>query len=163
MTTLGDWGSFFTAEAGASAALAGLLFVGISLNLAKIVAAAGLPNRALQALTLLFGILLVASLALVPGQSVGLVGLELAFLGAAIVGVALTISLRSLAHTDAAYRRWHLGETTVVGVATALYPIAGVLMLLRGAVGLYLVVPAFLVSFVIALLDTWVLLVEINR
>lgn len=59
---------FFMAQVVASAALAGLLFVGLSINMAKIIANPALPSRALQALTLLFSILIVVSIQLVPGQ-----------------------------------------------------------------------------------------------
>jgi hypothetical protein len=40
------WESFFVAEVGASAVLAGLVFVGLSINLDKIIAGSGLPGRA---------------------------------------------------------------------------------------------------------------------
>jgi hypothetical protein len=36
-------------------------------------------------------------------------------------------------------------------------------VLTRGVGGLYLLVPAIIISFIKALLDAWVLLVEINR
>src|SRR5690606_5287999 len=68
LTALADWKDFFGAQLGASATLAGLIFVGVSLNLTRILAAAFLPLRALLALGLLVAILVVASLLLVPGQ-----------------------------------------------------------------------------------------------
>src|SRR6185437_13962675 len=60
------WGDFFIAQVGASAALAGLIFVAVSLNLTKILALSHLPKRAFQALMVLLEILVVSSLALVP-------------------------------------------------------------------------------------------------
>jgi hypothetical protein len=48
--TAGDWGPFTTAQLGAAAALGGLVFVGLSLNLKKILSYAWLPGRALLAL-----------------------------------------------------------------------------------------------------------------
>ena len=47
------WENFNIAEVGASAALLGLLFVGVSINLARIISLPGLPNRALLALIIL--------------------------------------------------------------------------------------------------------------
>jgi hypothetical protein len=38
------WGGFFIAQVGASAALAGLIFVAVSLNLTKVLALAICPN-----------------------------------------------------------------------------------------------------------------------
>lgn len=43
------------------------------------------------------------------------------------------------------------------------YIIAGIVVLSRGSGGLYWIVPAIIVSFLKAILDAWVLLVEINR
>lgn len=61
-----SWESFFTAEVGASAALAGLIFVGVSINLTRIISLPGLPNRALLTLCLLLAILVISSLMLIP-------------------------------------------------------------------------------------------------
>jgi len=41
------------------------------------------------------------------------------------------------------------------------YIVAGIIVLTRGAGGLYWLVPAIVISFIKALLDAWVLLVEI--
>jgi hypothetical protein len=46
----GDWANFFVAEVGASAALTGLLVVAISINLARILSFAQLPERAAEGL-----------------------------------------------------------------------------------------------------------------
>ena len=50
------WESLFVAEAGASAALAGLLFVAISINLERILQGTGLPGRAGEAIVLLVAV-----------------------------------------------------------------------------------------------------------
>ena len=63
------WENFFVAEVGASAVLAGLVFVGLSINLDKIIAGSGLPGCALEALVAMMAVLVVSSLLLVPGQS----------------------------------------------------------------------------------------------
>ncbi len=160
---MGAWDNFFVAEAGAAAALAGLLFVGVSLNMAKIVAAPALPGRALQALILLLAILIVASLLLVPGLSAAVTGLTLLAVGAVVLASAVRTSAGSLRHVEAAYRRSHAAETGAVVLATALYPATGAALLLGWPPALHLLVPAFLGSFVIAMADAWVLLVEVNR
>ena len=62
------WVNFFVAQCGASAALLGLIFVSVSLNLTKILSHPLLPGRAFAAMFLLLAVLLAASLMLVPGQ-----------------------------------------------------------------------------------------------
>ena len=62
------WESFFVALAGAAAALVGLVFVALSINLTKVLGGRGLPERAAEAIVLLSSVLLVALLGLVPGQ-----------------------------------------------------------------------------------------------
>lgn len=64
-----EWESLFVAEAGASAALAGLLFVALSINLERILKGSGLPGRAGEAIVLLLTVLVVSTFGLVPGQS----------------------------------------------------------------------------------------------
>lgn len=72
-----EWESLFLAEAGASAALAGLLFVALSINLERILKGAGLPGRAGEAIVLLLTVLVVSTWVLVPGQSPTVLGAQL--------------------------------------------------------------------------------------
>src|SRR5215213_5799028 len=51
--TTEGWSDFLVASAGASAALAGLVFIGISINLTRILAFPGLPARAAPTIVLL--------------------------------------------------------------------------------------------------------------
>jgi hypothetical protein len=44
-----------------------------------------------------------------------------------------------------------------------LYVIAGGLVVAHGVNGFYWLVPAIIFSFAVAILDAWVLLIEINR
>jgi ribonuclease VapC len=50
------WSDLFVASAGASAALTGLLFVAVSVNIEQILGFSGLPERALQTLLLLLSV-----------------------------------------------------------------------------------------------------------
>jgi len=61
-----DWSNFLVAEAGASAALAGLIFVAVSINISKIIEYPGVSGRAGEALALLIGVLIIATLGLAP-------------------------------------------------------------------------------------------------
>lgn len=80
---LAGWTDFFVADAGASAALAGLLFVAVSINLGRILEFSHLPLRAGEALVALLSVLFVATVGLVPGQSDHAYGFEVAAIGLA--------------------------------------------------------------------------------
>ncbi len=95
-----QWTSFLSAEVGASAALTGLLFVAVSINLSRIIASPQLTPRVAKALVTLVGILFAASLCLVPGQSNNLLGSELVVLGASD-WVVTTRMLRAHSHGNA--------------------------------------------------------------
>jgi hypothetical protein len=75
------WHEFFVGVAGAAAALTGLLFVSLSINLQQILQQVWLPRRAGLTVVLLFEALVIAILGLVPGQSSVALGVELLSLG----------------------------------------------------------------------------------
>jgi modulator of FtsH protease len=157
-----SWQSFFMAEAGAAAALAGLLFVGISINLSRIISISRLPSRAFAALLLLVTVLLIASLALVP-QSQLFLGAEILLIGLFVWITILTLDIRVWRQTDAQFRRSFAMLITVNELATLSYVVAGGALALGYERGIYFLVPAMLISLVKAMGDAWVLLVEINR
>ena len=80
---MGDWHDFFLAQAGAAGVLTGLVFVGVSINLEKILSdpTSGLAGRAAEALVLLVAVLTASCLLLVPGQGALLVGIEVLAIG----------------------------------------------------------------------------------
>lgn len=160
---MAGWDNFFIAEVGASAALAGLIFVGVSINLAKILAYASLPERALEALLALFAVLFASSLMLIPGQSLALVGAELLGLGLIIWIAILRLQINNIRRMKAEFRRSFLPVVVVGQAATFSFIVTGFLTLVWGSNGLYFVVPATLLSFCFAFIDAWVLLIEINR
>jgi len=65
------------AVAGAGAALTGLLFVAVSINLTRILEFSYLPERAMETLSLLLGLHVVHLLMLTPGQPRALLGTEM--------------------------------------------------------------------------------------
>jgi hypothetical protein len=165
---MNEWHDFFLAQAGAAGVLTGLVFVGVSINLEKIVSdpRSGLAGRAGEALILLVAVLTVSVLVLVPGQSLGVLGAEVLVVGLAAWGWIVAIQLQLLREwgTMRADLRVPFVLRVVLGqVATLPLVIAGVAVLWVGPVGLYWLVAGTVFSILAALFEAWVLLVEINR
>jgi hypothetical protein len=157
------WDVFFAAQLGASAALTGLLFVGVSFNMKKIVEIPTLPDMALRAFVLLVGILLVSTVLLVPGQLDLDVGLEVLGIGVTAAVLVGWFGFRNFQRTEAQYRTGTILEVALGEFAAAGYLAAGVVLVFSGPVGTYLLVLAFVATYIVAIVDSWVLLVEINR
>ena len=85
-----SWHDFFIAEVGASAALAGLLFVALSINMEHILSDAALPARAAQSLAAFMLVVVLGSLALIPDQTLNRYGFE----SLAAIFAALAIAVR---------------------------------------------------------------------
>jgi hypothetical protein len=94
--TTEGWGELFLAEAGASAALGGLLFVAVSINLDRIIALRSLPGAALGAIVLLVAVLMVSTFVLVPGQPRWVLGTEVLVVGIAAWSILTAIWIRAL-------------------------------------------------------------------
>jgi hypothetical protein len=158
----GAWTNFFFAEVGAAAALVGLLFVAVSINLAKIIALPSLPSRAFEALAVLVMVLLVATFALVPGQSTKVLGVEV--LATATAGWAGTLfALRRTPHDPSAPRSWMISRLIATQLATLPMVIAGASLFAGRGGGLYWTLFGVVASFLAALMDAWILLIEIQR
>jgi hypothetical protein len=155
------WDNFFVAEAGASAALAGLLFVAISINLARILEFWHLPTRCAEALLALLSVLVVATFALVPAQSSAAYGAEIAGTGL-VIWAAQTLAL---AHTWKASHQHARSALRLLmnQLPSPSFVIAGGLLFAGHPRGIYWVVPGTLLSFVAGLYGAWILLIEIQR
>ena len=82
-----EWTDPFVAAAGASAALTGLVFVAVSINIQEILRLPGVPDRALATLMLLLGAVVISLLPLIPDQSGTALGIELVVVGIAFIAV----------------------------------------------------------------------------
>lgn len=161
--TIIDWSNFFVANAGASAALTGLIFVGVSINLSKILSLVTLPERALISICLLLTILILSILALTPYQSIRGLGIEILVIFFFVWVIVLRIDIGILRAKDKKYRRFYAWNVLFNQLSLLPYLISGIILLSVGINALYWVVGAFIFSFMKAVLDAWVLLVEINR
>ena len=158
-----EWQGFFAAQLGASATLSGLILVGVSINLSKILSVPRLSDRALEALCLMLTVLIVSLLLLVPGQPVRLLGVEVLISGMLAWATVTVIDVSIWRSIEDRYRRLVLVQLALNQLSLVPYVIAGITIMLQGLVGLYWLVPAMLFSFIKAIVDSWVLLVEIDR
>ena len=157
------WESFAVAQVGAAAVLAGLVFVGVSVNLERVLSLSSLPGRAAETLVILLGLLIAASLLLVPGQLLTVFGLELLVIGVLDWIVVLTLQLRTRSQWDIEKARFYVQRIVLSQIATLPFIVAGLAVLLRGEGGLAWLAVGTIGVFVVSFLNAWVLLVEINR
>ncbi len=157
-----EWTDLFVAVAGASAALAGLLFVAVSINLERIIGEAGLPDRALETVLMLIAVLVVSIAALIPGQSAGVLGLELLVGGIALAFAVVRLPL--IREGDGPPpRAWLATRWAIRILAVAPLILGGASLMTSDGGGLYWVVAGVVFAIVGAVANAWVLLVEILR
>jgi hypothetical protein len=158
------WANFFLGELSASAALAGLLFVSLSVNQSRILELGRIAERGLEALIMLLLVLVISSLALVPAQTPRLFGGEI-LLVALMQLTALTYLQRVQWSTlEREYRSVTLRMFILSHVATWFIIVAAATLLWRGDwIGLYVLPAGMLLSFITSGMNAWVLLIEINR
>ncbi len=171
MTTAYDpgvWNDFFVANAGAAAALAGLVFVGVSINADEIIASKRLIGRALEAFAMLTSVLIISAIGLTP--DVGSTGYGIALV---VVGLVLELvcgyhQLRSLPRFGGEVdprtpKGSNLARITISQIAILSFLVGGVTLVAEGGGGLYWLVPMVVLGYTAALTNAWVLLIEIRR
>jgi hypothetical protein len=157
-----EWSDLFVATAGAAAALAGLVFVAVSINVERILRYEGLPERALATVLLLLSVVLVSIIGLIPGQSETALGAEL--LGEGLFfGIAIgLLTWRSLPPASEP-RSWRLARELVIAAGTVPLVVGGASVLAEAGGGLYWTVAGIALAIAGAVANAWVLLVEILR
>ena len=116
---MSEWTKFFLAEVGDAAALAGLLFVSVSVNQQHILALGRMADSGAEALIILFLALVAASLALIPGQSLQLLGAEILAVGLLTLVATLLLQRSYLRDLEPTYRRQSTGMIWLNRVAVA--------------------------------------------
>ncbi|MCO5315697.1 MAG: hypothetical protein M9938_06010 [Solirubrobacterales bacterium] len=147
------------AAAGASAALAGLVFVAISINLERILELDGVPELGLVTILLLIGVLIVSLFGLIPDQDHQALGLELLLQGLVFSTAIGWLSLRSVIASDG-----HYGSRIMLPLCgTTPFLVGSVLLLAGSAAGPYWIFAGLIGAILAAVLNAWILLVEILR
>jgi hypothetical protein len=156
------WQNFFVAEVGAAAALTGLLFVAVSINLKQILSFPKLPARAAETLSLLLLVVAVSSLALAP-QAAQALGIEVGACAGLTSLAVLVVQVRHGPDNPADPAWWFLSRIANVQVPALLFLTGGITLAARHGYGLYFMLPGTLTAFLGAVYNAWVLLVEIIR
>jgi hypothetical protein len=165
---IGEWSEFAAAHVGASAALLGLIFVALTINLREVVASKVLVNRAAEAVVLLGGVLATSTVVLLPGQARGALSAELIVLGFGILAAVSFLqrgaSVQPVDPGKPGPPRYSLPIRRALGLgAPVLFGVAGLTLAATAGGGLYWWPAGVLVSYVGALANAWILLIEILR
>jgi hypothetical protein len=161
MTSLDAWHDFFLMVGGGAAALAGLVFVALSINLGTIARDAIHKNRAIGTLTSFTAVFMISACALMNGQPDQWFGLE----WVAISGIDTYVYLRGLARAFKASTN-PPGSTArlIAGTLVHAAQVVGGGMLAAGHTdGLLIASVAMTLSFASLVSGAWLLVVGIHE
>lgn len=158
-----EWADFFVAELGASAALAGLVIVAISINLARIVSFPWLPGRAAETLVAPTGVLVVSSYMLVPNQPAAQLAIELIATGVVMWLMPCVIQFRTARAQTGVPRISLVARFLLAQISSLPVIVGGVLVWLGSPDAIAWMVPGIVASLIATVINAWVLLVEIIR
>ncbi len=158
------WTDFAVAAAGATAALAGLLIVAMSVNVTEIMAARAPIVGARSTIAWLVLAIAVSLLILPPGQTLLALG---------VIVCALTLVMAAI-QVSSVVAQWGLSRegvtasvrATIVGLALGqLVPfvVGGILLLAGSEAGLWALLVGIVMVIIASMVNAWVLLIEVRR
>ncbi len=159
------WHDFYVMSGGAAAALAGLLFVAMSLHARTVMSNLFYRNRAVGMLMSLTTQLLLSAAVLVPDQPVRLLGAEVAAASLFWLGVALRATFaREPGAGSIPISRFRMWAEVVTGLTwNALFIVSGLSLLTEIGAGLYLLAVVMVFAFGWNIYVAWVLMTEISE
>ena len=147
----------------ASSALAGLIFVALSINLDRILTLPGISDVALEGVIALTVVLIASIVVLAPGQPAGTLSAGLILIGLVELVVIAWLLRRTLAVAESQFRMKRIQMALVSGLPGVLFAVSGAALAAGNAWGLYWLVPASIAGIVAGVVNAWVLLIEIKR
>ena len=157
-----EWHDFFLVTGTGAAALAGLVFVAMSINLDVVAQNATHRGRAINMLTGFTAAFAICALALMGGQSHQAVGAEwlVVATAAALIYVGNYVQAAKRGGVKGELRPDRLAG----GVACYVAQIAGAVALILGSIaGLYIAAVALIISFALLISGSWLLLVAVHE
>ena len=156
------WKDFNVAMVGATGALAGLVIVAASVNIAAIVKATSLTARLAAGIATLVLALIVSAVGLIPGVSLTSYGVSVVVvtLGAGAFQVA---AARRILQNRVPENRLRLPKAAVNFLPFVAYLGGGVLLCAGNETGLLVLAVGSILAVMGALLVSWVVLVEVLR
>ncbi|MGW9631217.1 hypothetical protein ACWGST_10970 [Agromyces sp. NPDC055520] len=160
---LDGWSEFNVAMVGATAALAGLLIVAMSVNITEIMRSVTIPPRAAASIAALVLAITAGALGLIPGQPVTVYGVEV-LVSALLAGAFQVHAIRVVMREDRASTMERVLKS-VAGMLPIAGFLAGAVLVLAGVVqaGLIAMAIGSVLAVIAALLMAWVVLVEVLR
>ena len=160
---MNDWLSFYLATAGAAAGLTGLIFVSLSISISKILSEQELIDRAFISIMLMMNSLIISLLHLIPGQSMTVFGIEIIIAGFLSWMIVTWLDKKKLQSKRTQFRKIYITNLLFDQIALIPFIVAGISTLINCGCAEYWAAAGILFSLIKAILDSWVLLVEINR
>ena len=160
-----DWHDFYVMTGGAAAALAGLLFVAMSLHAKEIMANSFFSNRAIGTLMSLTSQLLLSGCVLIPGQPLTLLGVEVEVVALLFLAYTLYGWLRRRPGTAAVASTWthRIIERGGGSIWLLLFILTGLSLLVRLGGGLYLLAVVMFFMFAWNIYIAWILITEVSE
>jgi hypothetical protein len=100
---------------------------------------------------------------LIPQQSCLSIGIEVSPIAIAVYTVVIKMDIGIYKNTVPEYKKPYFISLVFNQVSVLPYLFCGIATLAHGEKGIYWIAPTILLSFLKAIIDAWVLLVEINR
>ncbi|MBT2452934.1 hypothetical protein J7F03_39085 [Streptomyces sp. ISL-43] len=159
---LAGWNNFNVAIMGAAGALAGLVIVAASVNIAEVVKAPSLTSRLAGDIAGLVLALSGSAVGLVPEVSPMSYGLSMAVLtaGAGLLQVQATRRIYENRHPD---NQMKFGKSAVGFVAPFAYLVGAALLITGSPQGVVWFAAGSIVAIITALVISWIALVEVLR